>query len=122
VAPSATQVVFNGGYAVGEATISGTVPTFDIFATSGTIYPLYLCTSSKAYGVYANASYAYVSITTGGFVFNYPVTQVLQTNLTVQGVSAQSPLGAQPTTAFIGYKSGGDASVNASTVIIGSTT
>jgi hypothetical protein len=123
VAPSATQVLFNSGYAVGEATVSGTVPTFDSFPYSGTIYPLYLSTSSKAYGIpYATNSYAYLGIATGGFVTNYPVTQVLQTNATVQNTLQISPLGAQPTTSFISYKYGGDATYTASVVVIGSTT
>ena len=124
VAPSATQVVFNSGYATGEATISGTVPTFDSFAYSQPLYPMFLSTSSKAYaGFYGgNGNFSYLTIATGGFVTNTPVTQVLQTNLSVQSTGQPYPLGAQPTTAFVAYKGGADASVAASTVILGTTT
>jgi hypothetical protein len=117
VAPSATQVVFTTGYSTCEGTVSGTVPTFDSAPYGGVLAPIYLCTSSKAYN-----PNAYLSITTGGFVTNVSVTQVLQTNLSVTQAYPGSPLGAQPTTAFVAYKTGADSSVAASTVILGNTT
>lgn len=117
VAPSASQVIFNSAYATGECSISGTVPTFDVFAYSATTYPLFLSTSSKAW-----SSSRYLSIATGGFVTNTNAVNVLQTNLSVTNAIPLSPLGAQPTTSFISYGSANTGASASSTVVIGTTT
>lgn len=117
VAPSATQAVFATGYSTGEASVSGTVPTFNSFPYSSRLAPMYLSTASKAY-----TANAYLSIATGGFVTNTPVTDVLQTNLSVTAATPYSPLGAEPTTAFVAYRDGSTATVAASSVLLGSTT
>ena len=117
VAPSATQVVFNSGYNIGECTISGTTPTFDSFPYPSRIAPIWLSTSSRAFG-----QSAYLDIVTGGFVTYAGVTDVLQTNLSVTAATPFSPLGAQPTTAFVAYKDGAAGNASVSTIILGSTT
>jgi hypothetical protein len=117
VAPSATQVIFNTGYNMGECSISGTVPTFNSFPYSSRITPIWLSTSSRAFG-----QSAYLNINANGFVTYTGVTDVLQTNLSVTAATPYSPLGAQPTTAFIAYKDGATGSAAVSTVIIGATT
>jgi hypothetical protein len=78
---------------------------------------MYLSTASKAY-----TANAYLSIATGGFVTNTPVTDLLQTNLSVTAATPYSPLGAEPTTAFVAYRDGSTATVAASSVLLGSTT
>jgi hypothetical protein len=113
VAPSATQVVFNIGYGIAEGTVSGTTPTYDSLPSGQNRYPLYLTTSTKAYSP-SNANY--LNIATGGFVITNGATNVIQPSLSVTPVVA-NPLGAQPTTSFIGYNQSG-----ASTLIIGSAT
>lgn len=113
VAPSATQVVFNIGYGIAEGTVSGTTPTYDSLPSGSVRYPLYLTTSTKAFSP-SNANY--LSIVTGGFVITNGATNVIQptfpTNLQIS-----NPLGAQPTTSFIGYNVS-----DPSTSILGSTT
>jgi len=114
VAPSATQVIFNIGYGVAEGTVSGTTPTYDSLPSgNNNTYPLYLTTSTKAFGV---GGRSYLSIATGGFVLTSNAINVIQPSLGITPVIG-SPLGAQPTTSFIGYNS---ASTN--TAILGSTT
>jgi hypothetical protein len=122
VAPSATQVIFNTSYSLGECTISGTVPTFDVFAYSNNSYPLFLSTSSKAWtGNGGGSNKAYFSIATGGFVTSTNIVDVLQTNLAVISAQPWSPLGAQPTTSYIAYKLSSGNSASA-TVLLGTTT
>jgi len=120
VAPSATQVVFNTGYSVGEATVSGTTPTFDVFAYTARLTPLFLSTSSKAYT--GSSTKAYLSIGTGGFVTNTNGVNVLQTNLAVTNAIPWSPLGAQPTTSFVAYSTAASGNASSNTVILGTTT
>jgi hypothetical protein len=117
VAPSATQAIFTTAYNTGECTVSGTVPTFDSFPYPSRLVPMFLSTSSKAY-----TSNAYLTVATGGFVTNTPVTDVLQTNLTVTAASPYSPLGAQPTTSFVGYSDASNGYASSSVVILGTTT
>jgi hypothetical protein len=112
VAPSATQVVFNIGYGIAEGTVSGTTPTYDSLPSGSTRYPLFLTTSTKAY---SPAGKNYLNITTGGFFITSGAINVIQPTFGVDPTLA-SPLGAQPTTSFIGYSS------NANINIIGSTT
>jgi hypothetical protein len=121
VAPSATQVIFNTAYAVAEATVSGTVPTFDSFPYNGILFPLFLSTSSKAWCGGATVGVkGYASIATGGFVTNTNVKDVLQTNLAVTSANPWTPLGAQPTTAYVAYKNASGYS-SSSTVVLGTT-
>lgn len=128
VAPSATQVVFNIGYGVAEATVSGTVPTWDSTPYgSAQLYPMYLCTSSKAWvagGGNGGSGGGYINIATGGYVLQTTVTSVLQTNLTVTSASPCAPLGAQPTTSFVAYKLSTWPSYNVATsvMLLGTTT
>lgn len=124
VAPSSTQVIFNSGYFVGEATVSGTVPTYDStpYATAQ-LFPIYLSTSSKAWaGGYGSGGKAYLSIATGGFVTSTNVSDVLQSNLSVTSAVPTSPLGAQPTTSFVGYKTGQGFNFASSLILLGTTT
>jgi hypothetical protein len=121
VAPSATQVIFNTGYALGEATVSGTVPTFDSFPYNSLLFPLFLSTSSRAWSGGGTTSVkGYLSIATGGFVPNTNVRDVLQTNLAVTNANPWTPLGAQPTTAYVAYKNASGYS-SSSTVVLGTT-
>lgn len=124
VAPSATQVIFNAGYFVGEATVSGTVPTYDSTPYSSQLFPLYLSTSSKAWsgGAHSSNIKAYLNITTGGFVISTGAVDVLQSNLSVTSAIAASPLGAQPTTSFVGYRTGQGFTNASSLIILGTTT
>lgn len=117
VSPSATQVVFSTGYSTGECTISGTVPTFDSFPRTSISAPLFLSTSSKAWTSFN----AYLFITTGGFVVTTNNVNVLQTNLSVTSATPWSPLGAQPTTAYVAYKANTGNS-SSPVVLLGSTT
>jgi hypothetical protein len=97
VAPSASQAIFNIGYGVAEGTISGTTPTYDSTPSGSNIYPIYLATSTKAYGT----SGQYLNIQTGGFVLTTNGINVIQTG-TPSNLIPQTPLGAQPTTAYVG--------------------
>jgi len=119
VAPSASQAIFNGGYFVGEATVAGTVPTFDSAPYAGQLSPIFLCTSSKAW---CGNPKAYLNIGTGGFSTSTNVVDMLQNNLTVTSAIPSSPLGAQPTTAFVGYKTGQPFTAASTTIILGTTT
>lgn len=129
ISPSATQAIFNIGYGVAEASVSGTVPTYDSTPYSNTqLYPMFLCTSSKALatgnGGGGTGASLYLNIGTGGFFVQSP-TQVLQNNLSVTNAPPATMLGAQPTTAFVGYKFGtGPAfsGIATSALILGSTT
>lgn len=108
VAPSATQFIFSTAYSVGEATVSGTVPTFNTFPLGSTPrWPMYLCTSSKvlvAGGAGGPYGSAYLTVSaTGGFIYQVP-TQVLQSNLSITSAAPTAVLGAQPTTAFVAYR------------------
>jgi hypothetical protein len=100
VGPSATQAIFNIGYGVAEATASGTTPTYDSLPSGTNIYPLYLASATKAWG----SNNTYLNITTGGFVLTTGGTNVLQPTYVITPV-AKNPLGAQPTTAFVGVSS-----------------
>jgi hypothetical protein len=123
IAPSSTQVIFNTAYNMAEATVSGTVPTYDSAPYGSQLFPLFLCTSSKAWvGGYANTTKAYISISTGGFVTFTNVIDVLQSNLAINSAVPTSPLGAQPTTAFVGFKTGQFFSTTPSLIILGTTT
>jgi hypothetical protein len=103
VAPSATQVIFNTGYNVSEASISGTTPTYNSSPSPSVISPLYLSTSTKAYGINGQ----YLNIQTGGFVLTTNGINLIQvptssSQVPSSTVQIQSPLGAQPTTAYVG--------------------
>jgi hypothetical protein len=110
VAPSATQAIFNTGYNVSEATVSVTTPTYDSTPANSVIYPIYLSTSTKAYGTGGQ----YLNIQTGGFVLTRNGINVIQTG-TPSTAIPQTPLGAQPTTAYIGILFDGN------TVMLGNT-
>jgi hypothetical protein len=105
VAPSATQVVFNIGYGVAEGTVSGTTPTYDSTPSGVRLLPMYLTTSSKAFNPY-NSDYNsfnnYLNITTGGFVRTLQGINIIPPTAGINPIAA-SPLGAQPTTSFVGY-------------------
>jgi len=113
VAPSATQVIFNTGYNVSEATVSVTTPTYDSTPANSVIYPIYLSTSTKAYGTGGQ----YLNIQTGGFVLTTNGINVIQTG-TPSNVTPQTPLGAQPTTAYVGVYS---TLIGTNTIMLGNT-
>ena len=101
VAPSATQAVFNTGYNVAEASIASTTPTYNSSPSSGIISPLYLSTSTKAYGVNGQ----YLNIQAGGFVLTtngINLIQVPTSSSVPSNAVPRTPLGAQPTTAYVG--------------------
>jgi hypothetical protein len=108
VAPSATQAIFNIGYGVSEASISGTTPTYNSTPSIKNITPLYLSTSTKAYGTGgtdANLDETggqYLNIQTGGFALTTNGINLIQIGITPTNVRVITPLGAQPTTAYIG--------------------
>jgi len=97
VAPSSSQVIFCTGYNTSEGTVSGTTPTYDSSPYGSAIAPLFLSTSSKAW----SPSGKYLNIQTGGFVTTTNAIDLIQIN-TPYSATAQSPLGAQPTTSFVG--------------------
>jgi hypothetical protein len=114
--------------------VSGTVPTFNTFPLGSTPrWPMYLCTSSKvlvaggAGGTGYGSAYLTVSAT-GGFIYQVP-TQVLQSNTSTTSAAPTAVLGAQPTTAFVAYRSIAGVGSGAptfgianSTLILGNTT
>jgi hypothetical protein len=100
VAPSSSQVVFNIGYGVAEGTISGTTPTYDSTPSGSVIYPLFLATSTKAYGTGGQ----YLNIQTGGFVLTTNGINTIQ--IGTPSAIPQTPLGAQPTTSYVGIING----------------
>ena len=102
VAPSSSQVVFNIGYGVAEGTVSGTTPTYDSLPSGSNIYPIYLATSTKAFGAKGNTG-SYLNVATGGFFLTTGGINILPTTSGVTSPYIASPLGAQPTTLFIGY-------------------
>jgi len=97
VAPSASQAIFNIGYGIAEASISVTTPTYNSTPSGSVIYPLFLATSTKAYGTGGQ----YLNIQTGGFVLTTNGINTIQTG-TPSNAIPQAPLGAQPTTAYVG--------------------
>jgi hypothetical protein len=115
VAPSATQAIFNIGYGVAEASISGTTPTYNSTPSGSVIYPLYLATATKAYGA-SGVSGQYLNIQTGGFVLTTNGINTIQTGTVPTNARPQSPLGAQPTTAYVG-----DFTTSANFVMLGNT-
>jgi hypothetical protein len=118
VAVSASQVIFNTNYSIAEATISGTVPTFDanvvigrdVSVNTGFSYcynTLYLTSASKIININLNSQGAflnaiYLTPVTGGATQTGDAITVLQTNSAYASGTLLSPLGAQPTTAFCG--------------------
>jgi len=104
VAPSSSQAIFNVGNGIAEGTVSGTVPTYDVTPYSATYSKIYLLTSSKA--LLTRAGYA--NIVTGGFYVQGGTTGVwpAASGVSYGSPSTASPLGAQPTTAFVGVTNG----------------
>ena len=99
VAPSSTQVLFIGGYFVGEGTVSGTTPTFDTYVANQVCSPIFLVSSTKAFSPTLNS---YFNITTGGAFWTKNGIPLYQANSLIQSATPYSPLGAQPTTSFVG--------------------
>jgi len=115
VAPSATQAVFQVGNGVAEGTVSGTVPTYDCTPVLGALsYGIYLTTSSKAY----SPDGSYYNIVTGGFFYTSGASKIYPASTAVLygNPYARSPLGAQPTTAYVGYT---DATPNGQYTLLG---
>ena len=112
VAPSSSQVIFSTGYNVSEGTVSGATPTYDSSPYSSALSGMYLSTSTKAY----TTGGQYLNIVTGGFFATTGGINVIQPTYNLVPVIA-NPLGAQPTTAFVGYSNS-----NKNTTILGSTT
>lgn len=113
VAPSSTSVVFTGGYFTAAASISGTTPALLSIPQYKAATYMQLATSSRVFAAYADASRAYLDISSDGFYAytNYVLVQASSQANTWVGNSA---LGAQPTTAFV--------STDYTNVILGSTT
>jgi hypothetical protein len=98
VAPSASQVIFNIGAGTAEGTVSGTTPTYDC-TPSNANSKLYLATSSKAVTVLGT----YFNIATGGFTISNIIGVIPSATVQTYGSPAlYNPLGAQPTTAYVG--------------------
>jgi hypothetical protein len=115
VAPSSTQAVFQVGNGVAEGTVSGTVPTYDCTPLIGSLsYGIYLTTSSKAY----SPDGGYFNIVTGGFFYTSGASKIYPTTTAVLygNPYARSPLGAQPTTAYVGFT---DATPNGQYTLLG---
>lgn len=113
VAPSATLAAFNAGYFTGVATISGTTPTIVAQPYQNRIGSMYLSGSSRAIAPLlpgTAASYAYLDISTGGFVLSSTQASTNQVNagFTTSAAIYANPLGAQPTTSFIAANSATD--------------
>jgi hypothetical protein len=117
VAPSATQAIFQVGNGIAEGTVSGTVPTYDSTPNTGYIGTgMYLVSSSKVfaallqgYGATAlgtNRYTNYLTAVTGGYFITQNGVNIYPTSLSPLYGNPQpyfpTPLGAQPTTAFVG--------------------
>jgi hypothetical protein len=100
VAPSSSQAVFNAGYFVGVASISGTTPTYTIGPyQNGRLGSMYLTTSSRA--IMTNSSYSYMDISANGFTLYTTKASTNQLNSGIANTYLANPLGATPTTSYI---------------------